>query len=226
VLPSGWSATDDATTATRHPAWMLHDAEGTPTRRVEAVLDGVVRDLLMTRVPRPGMASTGHARGYAGSVGHARAAALSVVPPRHGSSRHLHRAAVRAARDVGLDRYLVVRSLWEPALTDVVDGAPPSIGSLPPPVTAAWRGADGHEEPVRGLSFEGVHRLLLRDIVAAGLQNTGSFLAPFAPGASDLGPTEGLATLLSAPDVLVREMELVPLASDPGDPPVLALPSP
>lgn len=226
VLPPGWEAVDDPTARAWHPSHMLHDAEGTPATPVELVQDGIVRNLLMTRIPRPGLATNGHARGYAGSVAHARATALEVRPADAGSMRALHRVAERTARGVGLDRYLVVRSLTEPALADVVDGLPLDEAVLPPPVDAAWRFEDGHEEPVRGLAFASAHRLHLRDLRAAGPQNEGSFLAAFGPGDRMSSGTGGLSTWLSAPDVLLGEMEVVPVATDPGDPPVFPLPSP
>jgi hypothetical protein len=96
---------------------------------------------------------------------------------------------------------------------------------LPPPVVAYRRYADGREEPVRGLTFAGVERWLLRDIVAAGPEEEGDYFAPLVGTSyAALSPTEGMASHLWAPSVLVGEVEVVPSPADPRELPVLPPP--
>ena len=67
-------------------------------------------------------------------------------------------------------------------------------------------------------------RFLLRDIALAGPERQGTFMAPFAGSYVWLGPTEGMPTTVRGPDVLIREIELAPIAADPRDKPVLEPP--
>src|SRR5690606_37343346 len=148
------------------------------------------------------------------------------------SSARLRRAALKAAKAYGRDWYLAVRSLQEPSVRRVaghvalvVAGDGPS-SELPPPV-AVWKVyADGREEPLRGARFASADRWLLRDVLAAGPQVAGSYLSPFEGTYRSLAPTEGPASFVSAPEVLVGEVELVPTGADRKDAPILAPPSP
>ena len=96
---------------------------------------------------------------------------------------------------------------------------------LSPPLDLRRVYADGHEEHLRGAAFINVERWALRDIVAAGQQVQGTYLAPFQQGGSSYSPIVGMATWLSAPEVLVEELELVPVSPDPKQRPVIPSPS-
>ncbi len=227
VLPEGWTARDDMTSFPNHPAWALHDAEGTPARPVSLVDNGIVRDLLMSRVPRPGLTSNGHARGYVGSVATGRASMLTVEGPNAKSTHGLYAVAAKAARTYGRDGFLVVRRLEEPAVVAMTDpDRAAEEKTLPNPLVVVWRDTSGNETPLRDMSFSATERFVLRDLLAAGPRRSASFMAPFSGDASGLGPTAGLATYLSAPDVVVGELEVVPVASDPGDGRIVPLPTP
>jgi hypothetical protein len=142
-----------------------------PAQRVELVEDGVVRAVLMSRVPREDIVgSNGHGR----SLGTARRDALpgvvAVEPAHDVGMKSLRKRALRMARQAGRDYVLVVRRLAPPALSDKFDvaftatrrfGAHDAVRGVP-----ALR--DGREMPVRGLGFLGVDRRALRDIAAAG----------------------------------------------------------
>lgn len=235
VLPQGWSAFDDPQLDPLHPAAFTHDLEGTPTRRVDLVTDGITRDLLMSRIPRKGHAGTnGHARGELGERLCGRVSLLTVEPPRRSSRSKLRRKALKMAASYGLDHVLVVRRFEDDAIRYAF-GLPPmffSMGGdgsqttfrLRRPLEVVRLYADGREEPVRNLSFAGVHRWVLRDIAAAGLQQETTHLVPAVAGKPLFGANRGLATYISAPEVLVGEMELVPVSGDPRNAPVVPPP--
>lgn len=233
VLPPGWTVTDDPTADPAHPGAFTHDAEGLPAQAVRCVDDGIVRELLMSRVPRRDQReSNGHARGSLGSRAQGRASLTVVEPASRVSSAKLRKGALKAARAYGRDWYVAVRRLQEPAIRRlaghgalVVAGDGPD-SQLPPPVAIYKVYADGREEPMRGARFAGADRWLLRDLVAAGPQVGTSYLAPFDGTYRGLAPTEGLPSFVSAPEVLVGEVELVPTGADPTDAPILQPPSP
>jgi hypothetical protein len=197
---------------------------------VEVVSDGIAKTLLMSRVPRTGLLATnGHARGYLGLRAEGRVARLEVEPDHHESAAKLQKMALKVARSYGRDWYLVVRKLQEPSVLSEIPGTSNPFGedgvALPPPVEVVRVHADGQEEVVRGAAFAGVERWMLRDLVAAGPQVDGSYLAPiYGNEWWMLTPTEGLPTWISAPTVLVEEAELVPSPGDPQDTPVVPPP--
>ena len=226
VLPPDWSAVDDPTADPSHPGSFTHDLEGTPAQPVALIGDGIVRDLLMTRVPRSRLGQTnGHARGTIGARQQARAALLTVRPDRNRTRKALRKRALRVARDYGRDHVVVVRRLQEPGVLRHVDGSwfDGEASMLPPPVAVFRVYGDGREELLRGAHFSSVQRWVLRDILAAGPQTVGSYLAPARGNHAGLDPTEGMPTFLSVPDVLVGEVELVP-GGGRADPPTLPPP--
>lgn len=224
VLPPGWSAFDDPGLAPDHPSTFAWDLEGTPARRVELVSDGIVRDVLMSRVPRKGATGTnGHARGWIGERAEGRVSQLVVEAPRSASAVRLRKKAAKLARAYGRDWFLVIERLQEPAVRQLGQDygiwAESSETTLPPPlsVTRVW--ADGRTEVLRGARIVGAERWLLRDVIAAGPQREGTWLAPTRSFGA--GITSGLPVLTRAPDVLVGEVEIVPAPGDPRDAPLL-----
>ncbi len=229
VLPEGWSAFDDPLAMPRHPASFRYDLEGTPARRVDLVSDGIVRTLLMSRVPRREIdASNGHARGGPGARPAGRASLLEVVPARRQSRHRLHRTALALARSYGLDGVVVVRRVQDDTVRRLGDPGllPDDEGERPPlPVEVVWLRGDGREEPLRGAALARLDRFALRDVVAAGSQVEGTFLASFEPGRATWSPVAGMPTWLSVPEVLVGELEIVPLPPDPRSRPAVPPPA-
>lgn len=230
VLPPGFTAVADPTAHPTHPGSFTHDAEGTPAQAVTVVDDGIVRDVLRSRVPtkdRP--TSNGQARGTLGRRLEGRVSGLTVNAPRARSRSALRRRAIKLARAYGHDHFVVVRRIQVPGVMRLAGGGwfdEDAASALPPPVAVYRVYADGREERLRSANFAAVQRWALRDIAAAGPSSSGSFMAPFSGSVSSLGPTEGLASWLSVPDVLVNEVELVPTSSDPRDVPLLPPPAP
>ncbi|MEQ1568475.1 MAG: metallopeptidase TldD-related protein [Myxococcota bacterium] len=227
VLPPGWSVRDDPTARPTHPGSYRYDNEGTPARPLDLVADGIVRALAMSRVPRKGVDGTnGHARGLVGARPVGRVALVTVEPDRRRSDAKLVRKGLQLARAYGRDWVLVVQRLQEPAAMALDADLMMAEGiALPPPLHLVRRYADGREEPVRGADFSGIERWILRDIAAAGPQREGDWFAPFSGrDYASLGPTEGMASHLSAPEVLIGEVELVPARTEPREVPVLPAP--
>jgi len=230
VLPLGWTVTDDPRKNPDHPGSFTYDAEGTPAQAVTAVTDGIVRSLFMSRVPRTDLhESNGHARGGMGERAEGRPAQLEIRPPRHLGAAKLQARALRLASSYERDYVIVVRRLQDPAARNLSSNETAYLDSersdLPMPVEIIRRYADGREEHLRGAQFAGVQRFVLRDIVAAGEQMEGSFMASTTGEPWTYGPTEGLPTWISAPSVLVGEMELVPSPGDPKTVPVVPPPA-
>lgn len=229
VLPAGWSVVDDPRAIPEHPGSYRYDAEGTPSETIALVEDGIARTLAMSRVPRRGLQDTnGHARAPIGRRAAGRLSLTTVEPDRKRSESAVRKAAQKLARAYGRDWIVVVRRLQEPAVLALSDESRFEDSDravvLPPPVAIVRRYADGREEPMRGATFAGVHRWVLRDIVAAGPIGHSDYMAPAFGGYAGLGPTEGMPCRMTAPDVLVGEMELVPAPGDPRA--IAALPAP
>lgn len=212
LLPLGWSVVDDP--GAKAPGAYTHDHEGVPGERVEVVQDGVVRELLMTRVPRDADdRSTGHARSLGVGRREAMPSNVQVDPPRSSSLRRLERRGLRLASAAGLDALLVIGRLEPPAMTEdfdvyfTGDGPPPG---LTPPFEAWLLRADGTREPVRGATFHGVDRRLLRDIEGAGPMGAwvGVLDAGAGPQRYTLGAVGGLPAAWRVPPILVTEVEL------------------
>jgi hypothetical protein len=202
---------------------------------VTLVTDGIVRDLLMSRIPRKDLGgSNGHARGSPGQRLGGRAAMTVITPDRARSRQQLRKQALQMARSYGLDHVIVVRRIEDdqmrfigdfPAMTFSYGGDDDAAAfRLPRPLIVERLYDDGHTEPVRGLAFAGVHRWVLRDIVAAGPEAELTYLAPFQAGQAEFEPNAGMPSHLSAPEVLIGEMELVPVSGDPRDVPVVPAP--
>jgi hypothetical protein len=151
---------------------------------------------------------------------------MQVTGPKPESPSKLRKKAFKLAKAYGRDYIMVVGRLQEPSIRGLGSTFFYGLeeGSLPPPVSIERVYADGHSDILRGASFTGIERFVLRDIVAAGPQREGLFMAS-TRGYGGLGPTEGMPTYLSAPDVLVGEVEIVPAPGDPQDVPLIPAPA-
>ncbi|MFT7518108.1 MAG: TldD protein [Kiritimatiellia bacterium] len=226
VLPVGWNVSDDPGAQPQHPGAFTHDWEGTPAKSVNLVVDGIVRDVLMSRVPRQGRSeSNGHARGSLRQRLSGRPVATTVTPSRPTTRNKLHKRAVKLAQAYGRDWYLRVERLQEPAVRSLGTNEYGDDSDMAMPVRMFKVRSDGSEQVVRGARFASVQRFALRDIIAAGPQTQASFMIPSDPGGGLYSPTGGLPTWMSAPEILVGELEVVPAPGDPNDSPVLPHPN-
>ncbi len=214
LLPRGWTVTDEVSAHPETPAWYAYDHEGVPPASVELVRDGVLVDVLMSRIPREDRASsTGHARAVRAARRAALPGAVEVRPARQSSARRIRRLALDASALAGHDYVLVVKQIEPPAIHEQFDvtysgEGPPAGLTQPFEVERLYR--DGRREPVRSLSFLGVDRGALRDIEAAGPMVPAATLldGPAGTGRFAIGPTGGIPVWWSVPTVLVAEVEL------------------
>lgn len=212
LLPFGWSVVDDATMDPQLNGSYIYDAQGVTPKRVELVEDGVVKDLLMTRIPRAEFTeSTGHARSSGGDRYAAFPSVVTVKPKRHTNERKLFKKGVQLAKQTGNDYVLVIKYLEPLALSEDFEVAftgDEQLSGLTTPTRVVRRYADGREEPVRGLKFVGVDRRVLKDIVLAGPQQDYVGLMDDADGRYFMSPTGGRPVSWSVPSILIAEMEL------------------
>ena len=212
VLPENWSIIDNAPAHPEEIGSYPVDQDGVPPQRVDLVKDGVVTDLLMSRIPRDGFTnSTGHAR----SIGRDRKMAINTVtlvsPPKNKRATTLQRKGLHLAKQTGQDYLLIVKRVEPLSLTDnfeiAFSGDGPLSGmTLPLEIYRLY--TDGRKEPVRGSSFVGVDRRVLRDIAMAGEQSEFIGLMDDHYGRYGLGYAGGILVSWSAPSVLISEMEI------------------
>ncbi len=230
LLPEGWMVIDDAPSWPQEAGSYSYDFDGIPPRAVTLVDNGVVRDVLMSRIPREGLgASTGHGRSLGADRRQALPAVVQVTPRRSRSDTRLRRRALNLAEQAGLPYVLVIRRLQPPALAEGFDiaftGDAPLAG-LTAPMEALRLYADGREEPVRGLQFIGVDRRVLRDIAMAGAVGAPAGVMDAAPGAQryNIGAVGGLPATWIVPPVVITELELRGVAG--GEPRQIPIPPP
>lgn len=214
LLPEGWTVVDDPA-RTEAVGDYVYDHDGVPAQRVVLVEDGVVQELLRSRVPTsPDDRSNGHGRALGSDRRTAIPAVVSVEPKRGRSERALERKALRMAAQTGRQEVLVIRRLEPPEMTEdftiffTGEGPPPG---LTPAYEAYMLHSDGSRTPVRGVAFSGVDRRVLRDIAMAGEPGpyVGVLDAEPGPGRYHIGAVGGLPASWSVPPVLIGELEVV-----------------
>lgn len=229
LLPEGWTVTDDPTSAEGTAGYYTRDFEGVEARPVRVVEDGVLKAVLMSRIPRGDTdGSTGHGRGLGGDAREAMPGAVRVLPARSVSDKRLRKRALSLARGADLPYVLVVRRVEPPALAEDFEVAFTGDGPLagltrPLEVVRLYR--DGHEEPVQPtLSFVGIDRRVMRDIAAAGAIDdwVGVLDAPAGPRRFSIGSVGGLPAAWAVPSVVITEVEL--RSGGGGQPRALAAP--
>jgi TldD protein len=192
VLPNDWTVTDSPTADMSLASSYTYDDEGVPAQDVLLVDKGIVRDHYMTRLPNKHVSgSNGHARTPQGHEPKGCPSWTTIDAPKSVSAAKLRKRALKLAQDLDLDHIMVVRSV---APSEHSDG---NTSNLHSPSELLRVYADGREEPVRGLTWTALDRRSLRSIVAAGPS-----LQTFA--------SDGVSVTVTAPSVLLEEVELVP----------------
>jgi hypothetical protein len=178
---------------------------------VELVADGVVRAVLMSRVPREDIVgSNGHGR----ALGTARRDALPgvvAVEPAHGvGMKSLEKRDPHGSPRATTSPSCAAGAARASDKFDVAFTGDAPLSGLTSPYEAYRLYADGREIPVRGLGFLGVDRRALRDIVQAGKIGPpiGEMDSTPGPQQYTIGPVGGLPVTWSAPPVVIAEMEL------------------
>jgi hypothetical protein len=215
LLPEGWTVIDNPLQAEGTAGYYQRDFEGVDAQEVRLVENGVLKDVLMSRIPRADThGSNGHGRGMGADDREAMVGAVQVRPAKAVAAKKLRKRALSLARQADLPYVLVVRRIEPPALAEDFEVAFTGDGPLagltrPLEVVRLYR--DGHEEPVQPtLTFVGVDRRVLRDIAAAGAVEdwVGVLDAPAGPRQFSIGVMGGLPAAWSVPSVVVTELEL------------------
>lgn len=192
ILPRSFQVYDDATVKRFGKeilfGWYEYDDEAVPARRVDLVVDGSLKTLLMSRTPtRKVTGTTGHGRAKRlGADPRAAIGNLFISCDEGLSDQELMARLIEACQDEELDFGLRITA---------VEGV--GWGGLSDPVHVhKVYVADGRRERVRGLEFKPVELRSLRRILAAGRTQ---YLCNY------LGD---VAAAVVAPAVLLEDVEL------------------
>jgi len=239
ILPKTFQVFDDPTMKTIGETSVaghyLFDDEGVAARRVDIVVNGVLKDLCMSRTPNKKLTgSNGHGRRGGGGASPRPEIGCLVIEDNKGlSDAELKEALIEAAKDAGLAYGIRVTALEGTGggraemLARMVrrgrgggggefgGGGFARGGQLGDPILAYKVFVDdGHEEPVRGCEFGDVNMKALKKIIAAG--KTPNVLN------SEAG---GMGTTIVAPAVLFEELDLTPIEQENDTRPLLNPPA-
>ena len=196
------------------------DDQGVRAQKVTLVEQGKLAAILMARTPGKKMKkSNGYA--YVNSSGSVkvRLGNLMVSAKDGIAPEDVRTQLIDACKDMGLEYGIMVTRLQTPRANRMVffrTGAPQDEKPLlSAPLTAYKVYTNGRVEPLRGLAFANVTPRVLKDIISqSDRQNTLNFTTME-------GFRRGRPTSVTAPDVLIEEMELVADDSRPQKPPYL-----
>ncbi len=233
ILPKSFQVYDDPAKSVVNGDYLLgsftYDDEGVRPERVDLVVDGVLKSLVMSRVPTKKLSGTnGHARRSPGrGTANAAIGNLFVESKEGVSDGQLKKRLIEAAEDEGLEyglRVAAVRSagigssqanIMAMFMNMQRRGGQQNLGD---PVYAYKVYPDGREELVRGLEFGQVKLRDLKQIVAAG--NTPTVYNYVGLGMSGATP----ATAIVAPGLLFEELELSKIEQEHEKLPILKSP--
>lgn len=239
VLPRFLSIVDDPTVDTHGQVPLLGgykvDNEGVPAGETRLVQRGILKTLLATRSPVPGVSnSSGNRRSVGPSPSN-----LFVVP-RGGMSRdEMREELLGLVEERGLDFGIVVRRLGNPQMTLSRERRfafmlPEESGrSTLESVTLAFKiFPDGREELIRKAELLGISESSFRDIVAASETLTAyhtTFRPPPSFSLSSLlfrgsGPVSSAVVSLVVPQLLFEDLTLKRPSGDVPHLPLIAQP--
>lgn len=238
VLPDSFSVVDEPTRQEFNGRPLIGfyevDLEGVAAQRVQVVDKGVLRALLGTRTPAPGVSeSNGHAR-LPGGLGQklARFSNLLVETSQPSPEGEMKAKLIEQIRQRSKPYGLLIRKMDFPSAGSAEElrraGRQSAQGGgrlVSSPVLAYKIFPDGREELVRGLRFRGLTARAFRDIIAAGdrpavfnFLDNGAPLALMGAGSYVVGCS------VVAPSVLFEELELQPPDEDRPRMPVVPSP--
>lgn len=227
VLPGGFSLVDNPRATQAGGAQIASyevDDEGTPSREIKLVDNGILKSLLAGRTPTPQTkVSTGSVRGMSAAPSNVFLTASKTVP-----ERDLRKQLVQMAQQRGYDFGIIVRDVMGANLSPLMRMSYGAAGSGGAAVYKVF--ADGHEELVR----TDINTIALNDfkeIVAAGDKPFihDSAFVPFS--ALMLARASGMdmqnnfvVSSYSVPSLLFEELSLKSPTGTTPKPPVLASP--
>ncbi|MCH7814290.1 MAG: hypothetical protein IID40_09750 [Planctomycetes bacterium] len=233
ILPASFRVYDDPTVKKQGDTVLFghyrYDDEGVPAAKVDIVVKGKLKDMVMCRAPTKKLSgSNGHGRSAPGS-GTAEAAigCLFIETDEGVPNEQLKSALIDAAKDAGLEYGLRVASIKSRGLgTSQMDimsffmrrqqGRPAGPGD--PIFVYRVYVDDGREELVRGCEFGPMKTRDLKDIIAAG--KTPSVYNYIGLGFAGATPP----TSIIAPPVLFEELELSKIEQEHDKLPILKAP--
>ncbi|MFH0980300.1 MAG: metallopeptidase TldD-related protein [Planctomycetota bacterium] len=233
ILPKSFQVYDDPTAKRSNDTPLLghyrYDHEGVPARRVDLVVDGVLKDMCLSRVPtRKLSGSNGHARRAPNASEPQAAVGCLFVKDDNGlSDRDLKAALIQAAKEEGLEYAVRIASVKSTALgasrsemfsffMRLQQGRGGGIGD--PVVAYKVYVSDGHEEPFRGCEFGQAEVAALKKITGAG-----DAPAVYNYVAFGMGGATPPSTIV-APSVLFSELELSKIEQEHDKLPILKAP--
>lgn len=235
ILPDTFTIYDDPTVEKVEDTALfgnyLYDSEGVKAQRVDLVKEGVLENMVMSRVPTKKLVgSNGHGREGMGSGDANPSIGTLFIKDQEGlGSEAMKEALIEAAKEEGLDYGLRVASIrtasFSSSQSDMISfifgaaqrGGGPRLGD--PVLVYKVYVEDGREEMVRGCEFGQVKIRDLKHILAAGEKPTVYNYVGIGMGGATPPST------IVAPAVLFEEMELskieqehpkLPLLSAPG----------
>jgi TldD protein len=220
------------------------DDEGTAAERVEVARDGKLVSLLQSRTPSAKDAITnGHARRTADGGAFRGSATNLFVTGKGGVPRkQLEAKLVAAAKAEGLPYGLVIRRFDDTAITSAPERSRRELlqllksadTDLPPPTVMSYRiYLNGKEELVRGVQLSEVPIQAWKDVIGVSKERTVyNFLAAteqwielIVRGTDDgFVPSGGIESSIITPDLLFKELDVVPSTAGQRPPP--RIPSP
>ncbi|HUQ08251.1 MAG TPA: metallopeptidase TldD-related protein [Kofleriaceae bacterium] len=207
------------------------DDEGVVAQRIEVVKDGMLKTMLTarTQVGADKGNSNGHARRTApGGAFHGTATNLIVTAKGGAATAALEKKLVAEAKAAGLKYGLIIRQLDDSAITaatelsrrELIQFAVNANQALPPPSTLAYKiGLDGKLTLVRGVQLAEVPIKAWKDISGVGnkpivvnfLASTEDYLSHKVDGVDEgFVPSSGIESSVTTPDLLFKELDLVP----------------
>jgi hypothetical protein len=234
IMPRSFRVYDDPTVKSFGGETLMghyrYDDEGVKAQRVQIVTDGKLVDMVMSRAPIEELSgSNGHGRSSPGGGQIEAAVGCLFIEDEKGlSEEELKAELIEAAADEGLEYGLRIKSLRAPGITssqsDMLSffmrmqrrGSGPSLGD--PVYAYKVYVEDGREELVRGIEFAPVQVRALRDLVAAGKEQTVYNYV----GIGFTGQTP--PTSIITPAVLFEELELSEIEQEHERLPILKAP--
>ena len=208
------------------------DDEGVPAQKVSVVENGKLKALLMSRTPSKQVPATnGHARlSMPGGIYRGSTTNMLVTGKGGVDRKALVKKLLAEAKAQGLPHAIIIRQFDDAAITSnseltrferlrLLQGADQQA---PPPAVLAYRVyPSGKEELVRGVQLKPVGTRAWRDVIAVGKERTvRNFLAstedPLLQQVNGAGPgfvpSAGVESGVVTPDLLFRELDIVPNA--------------
>ena len=234
ILPDSLQVYDDPTVAEVEDTHLLghyrYDDEGVAADKVDLVVDGKLKNMVMSRVPTKKLSgSNGHARRSPGSGTPQAAIGCLFIEEKNGiSDEELKARLIEAAQEEGLEYGLRIASLRTAGISssqaDLIAtfmrrqqrGGQAGLGD--PVYAYRVYVEDGREELVRGCEFGQVKLRDLKRILAAGAKPAvHNYIGIGFAGATP-------ATSIVAPAMLAEELELSKIEQEHEKLPILKTP--